>query len=163
MESEQKNTSKYLVGGLAATGLIFIGLGWGAWSYAQKYDGVIAPNVFIGSLDIGRKTPEQAREILQKRTDELLTHGIDVRLNGETKNLPLSTLIGSDLIEYVNFDLDETLKTSEAARHDDNPVVNTNKILYALIRPFYTGMRFSIQTPKLNQSLHALKLHQSNN
>lgn len=156
MESEQKNTSKYLVGGLAATGLIFIGLSWGAWSYAQKYDGVIAPNVFIGSLDIGRKTPEQAREILQKRTDELLTHGIDVRLNGETKNLALSTLIGSDLIEYVNFDLDETLKTSASVRHDENPILNTNKILYALIRPFYTAMRFSIQTPKLNQSLHAL-------
>lgn len=144
------------MGGLAATGLILIGLSWGAWTYAQKYDGVIAPNVFIGSLDIGRKTPEQAREILQKRTDELLTRGIDVRLNGEIKNLPLSTLIGSDLIEYVNFNLDETLKTSESARHDDNPVVNTNKILYALIRPFYTAMRFSIQTPKLNQSLHAL-------
>jgi vancomycin resistance protein YoaR len=117
---------------------------------------VIAPNVFIGSLDVGRKTPEQAKGILQKRTDELLTGGINVRLDGETKNLPLSTLIGSDLIEYVHFDLEKTLEISKSARHDNNPIVNTNKILYALIRPFYTTMRFSVQSKKLNQSLHTL-------
>ncbi|MCX6714419.1 MAG: VanW family protein [Candidatus Uhrbacteria bacterium] len=148
--------SKYVVGGSIATVLILTGLGWGAWSYAEKYNGYIAPNVFVGGVDIGRKTPEEARAILQKQADELLNHGIDVRYNGETKNLPLSTLIGSDLVEYVNFDLDQTLKTTEMARHDANPIVNTNKILYALIRPFRTAMRFSVHTSELNQSLHAL-------
>lgn len=148
--------SKYLTGGLIATAIILTGLSWGAWSYAQKYDGYIAPNVFVGSVDVGRKTPEEARALLQKQADDLLNHGIDVHYNGETKNLPLSTLIGSDLIEYVNFDLDQTLETTQTARHDANPIVNTNKILYALIRPFRTAMRFSVHTPELNQSLHAL-------
>lgn len=155
-DSPSRGFSKYLVGGLIATVMILSGLSAGAFVYAQKYDGYIAPNIFIGSINIGRKTPEEVRSILQKQTDDLLTHGINVELNGETKKLPLSTLIGSDLIEYVNFDLDETLVDPKSIRHDANPILNTIKIVYALVRPAHTAMRFSIHTDELNASLHAL-------
>lgn len=155
-DESPRGFSKYVIGGTVATIIILTGLGWGAWSYAKKYDGYIAPNVFVGSVDIGRKTPEEARMILQKQTDALLNHGIDVRLNGETKNLTLSTLIGSDLVEYVNFDLDQTLADAEAIRHSENPVANTNEVLYALVRPAHIPMRVKIHASELNQTLHAL-------
>lgn len=148
--------SKYVIGGLITAVVILVGLSAGAFVYAQKYDGYIAPNVFIGSIDIGRKTPEEVKAILQKQTDALLTNGINVSLNGETKKLPLSTLVGSDLVEYVNFDLDGTLVEPGSLRHDTNPIVNTMKIVYSLVRPAHTAMRFTIQTDKLNTALHTL-------
>ncbi len=148
--------SKYLAGGIIATTIILLGLCVGAWWYAKKYDGVIAPNVFVGSVDIGRKTEEQARLILQKRADEFLTHGIDVRLNNTTRNLKLSTLIGSDLVEYVHFDIEQTLENAAALRHDPNPAFNTVGILYSLLRPAKIPMVFTVYEKELNLSLHAL-------
>ncbi len=148
--------SKYLTGGLVATTVIILALSVGAWSYAKKYDGHIAPNVFIGSLDIGRKTPEEARAILQKQVDEFLSHGADVRLNGETKNIPLSTLIGSDLIEYVHFDIERTMNELKEIHHSQNPFLNTIEIWYALIRPVHAPMRFSVRADEINSSLHTL-------
>ncbi len=71
-DESPRGFSKYVAGGCIATVLIVIALGWSAWSYAKTYDGLIAPNVFVGSIDVGRKTPEEARMILQKRADELV-------------------------------------------------------------------------------------------
>jgi len=155
-ENTSRGFSNFFTGGLIATLIIVGGLSAGAWTYAKKFDGKIAPNVFIGSIDVGRKTPDDVKALLQKHTDELLNHGADVRLNGETKTVPLSTLIGSDLIEYVNFDIDKTLSRLENIHHSTNPVLNTVEIFYALIRPVHTKMDFTVQTADLNTLLHTL-------
>lgn len=155
-EKSSRGFSKYFTGGLIASLVLIGGLGYGAWSYARQYQNHIAPNVFIGSLSLGRKTQDEARTLLQKQTDEILNHGVDVRLNGEVKNVPLSTLIGSDLVEYVHFDFEKTLSHLESIHHSQNPIIDTGEILFALLKPVHTKMEFVIRSPEINSSLHTL-------
>lgn len=79
------------------------------------YQGKIAPNVFIGPFAVGGASLETLKNQLYKKIDPLLLEGVLVSVQDKTVTLPLVSLGTENLdttIEYVHFDLDQTLENA---------------------------------------------------
>ncbi len=96
-----------------------------SYAWARQFDDRIAPRVSMGPVEVGGMKPELARQLLESKIDTLLVNGIPVMVESETKTLPLSTLVSSDLIEQVNFSLEEALVQAQQARRSPNPLIET--------------------------------------
>jgi vancomycin resistance protein YoaR len=106
----------------------------GAYVWAQSYEGRITPNVFVGNIEVGGLTPEEAREVLQSRADQIITSGIPIIFQGEQKTLPFATLVGTDLIEVLSFNIDGAV-ADMMAMHGNNPLTDTLIQLQSLAGP----------------------------
>ena len=124
--------------------------------WAQKYQHHVAPNVTIASENLRGKTDAEVRVWLQQKIDDLMTHGVNVQLNGVTQNLPLATLIGSDFVEHASFDLDKTTALIMQANHAENPIIDTAQILFGLFRSTPVSVQATLQNTELTQTLHTL-------
>jgi len=114
--------------------LAFFAVG-GTLAWAQKFDGRIGPRTFVGSVDVSGMDPETARQTVQKKIDGFFVSGVAVNLEGTTSRVPLSSLIGSDSIEAVRFDLDETIAAATNANRDENGFWDAVRLLEARMRP----------------------------
>lgn len=148
--------SKYVIGILIILFCILIGFGIWGYTWSQKYNERVAPNVFIGSIDVSGKTMSDVRILLQKKSDDLLAQGISVRLNGETKMLPLSTLIDSDSVEDVTIDIDQTAQSIFSVHQDTNSFIHAGKLFIGLFEPTSVPIRFTTQNEAITESLHTL-------
>ncbi|MDG2285656.1 MAG: hypothetical protein P8N43_09015, partial [Alphaproteobacteria bacterium] len=77
---------------------------------------------------------DQIRTSLQSRIDEVITGGVEITLNDDVYNMPLATLVGTDLQEYVEYDLDAALVSAMSA-HRDNRLENVISMLLSLKDP----------------------------
>ena len=116
----------------------------GAYVWAQEYESRIPPNIFIGDIALGGLDPEDARIALQERIDEIVTGGLLVSVDGEQKPLSLITLVSSDLIEDVEFFLDETLETLMTL-HGSTFYGDTLRMIQLSFDPVHTGVLVSLQ------------------
>lgn len=136
--------------------VLFLGFCLATWSYAQSFQDRIAPNIYFDSVYLGGKTQDELKSFFQQKIDDVLTNGVMVELNQQSKNLPLSTWIGSDFIEYIEFDLETALRETASLFHDENPFLNTYNILLAHVQPTNISIPFTIHTQELNTALHLL-------
>ncbi len=148
--------SKYVIGILIVLFCILIGFGIWGYLWSQKYNERVAPNVFIGSIDVSGKTMSDVRILLQKKSDDLLAQGVSVRLNGETKMLPLSTLIDSDSIEDVTIDIDQTAQSVLSIHQHSNPFIHAGKLFIGLFESTSVPIEFTTQDEAITESVHAL-------
>lgn len=118
--------------------------GTGIYIWAQGFEDRIPPNVSIAGISYENLTPEQAGTDLQARVDELITGGVEVQVRDETYLLPLATLVGTDLQEYVEFDVDQALETAMAA-HSENRLENAYAMLMSLREPTVIPVNVEIQ------------------
>lgn len=108
--------------------------GTGAYVWAQGYTDRIPPNVSVANISYSSLTPEQARASLQARIDEVITGGVEITMNGELYQMPLATLVGTDLQEYIDYDLDAALEAAMSA-HRENKLENVISMLLSLKDP----------------------------
>lgn len=113
--------------------LAFFAVG-GTLAWAQRFDGRIGPRTFVGSVEVSGMDPETARQAVQKKIDEFFASGVAVRLEGTTSRVPLSTLLGSDSLDAVRFDLDETIAAAVRANRDKNAFWDAVRLLEATMR-----------------------------
>ncbi|MFH1404970.1 MAG: VanW family protein [Patescibacteria group bacterium] len=102
--------------------------------WAQQFKGRIAPNVWVGSVQIGGLDPESANTTIQKHIDNILQNGIEVTDNSIIQKLELSTVIGTDVIDNVRFSIKDTLEDAKQIHHDNNFFIDNVKILNASVR-----------------------------
>ena len=148
--------SKYAIGVLVTVVCFFVGFGAWGYSWSQKYTDRVAPNVSIGSMDVSGKSLNEVRILLQKKADDLLTQGVDVQLNGETKTLPLATLIGSDLVDDLQIDIDQTAQSALTVHHHTNILLNETTLLASLFKQTTLPVVFTIQDNDVIKSIHSL-------
>lgn len=96
----------------------------GSYLYAQGYGDKIAPGTFIGSVDVSGLNNEDARSKVQAKIDELITNGYTIKHEKQEALLPLSTLITTDIIEDVTFDINTAIEESLSRGHHENPLLN---------------------------------------
>jgi len=128
--------------------------------WAQRYDERIGPNVFIGPVSVGGLTRDLATQEIQRRIDIILTEGISVVLRedneGTIRQLPLSTLIGTDSIEDVVFDVDVAVRQAENARHSSNLFLNAWLLVSNIWEPQTVSLSIHLSQENIRKSIYAL-------
>jgi len=129
--------------------------GGGTYVWAQQYEGRIPPRTSIDGIAVGGLDPETVRTDFQKRIDTILTNGIEIQVNGEQKELQLSTRTETALIDDVEFGLDETFAQLLNA-HRENPLADTYQMIASFIRPTSMTLPITIQKERIQATILTL-------
>lgn len=143
-QPEKKGRKKYYIIGAVGFLIVLFLLSLIVFFWARSFNNRLPPNVYIGSLAVSGLNLESARQILQEKIDEILTTGINIKVDDDIKTLTLATLVSSDLVEDAGFDLDSALRDLMAS-HNSNLFLNT----FAMIKNNARGTRAQIPL-KLN-------------
>lgn len=134
--------------------ILFFAVG-GTLVWAQTYDGRMGPNTFIGSVEVSGMDPEEAMRVLREATDVFYASGAPVILDGKPASIPLSTLVGSDSIDTVRFQVEETVQNAFGRTHGEDGAVDTLRLLEELFRPNRVGMFVSADEEKIREAVRA--------
>lgn len=124
--------------------------------WSKQYEGHIGPRVFVGSIDVSGLTPEAARRQLQSRIDAIITQGVLLKLDAEEKTLVLTTLIGSDSVDDIAFDVATAVEQALKARHAENDFLDRWLLLSHLWKPVFISLPVSISEKKIKQNIVSL-------
>jgi vancomycin resistance protein YoaR len=127
----------------------------GTYVWAQTYEGRIGPNTFIGPIEVSGLDPEVARQKVQEKVDEFYATGAPVLLDGNPSRLPLSILVGSDAIEVLRFEVDQTVTQAFEATHDENDAVEAMQLLLSLFQPNQVGVFISGSDEAIERSVRS--------
>lgn len=134
--------------------LLFFAVG-GTLVWAQGYDGRMGPNTFIGSVEVSGMDPEEAMRVLREAADAFYASGAAVTLDGKPAHVSLSTLVGSDSIDVVRFQVEETVDAAFDRAHDENGSVDALRLVEELFRPNRLGMFVSADEEQLREAVRA--------
>lgn len=90
--------------------VFFVFVGTVTYVWAQRYEGRLAPNVFIDPVEVSGLEPETARRLLQTKIDQILLKGLDVRVGETTRTLSLTAVMSGDSIEDVEYNLSRAME-----------------------------------------------------
>lgn len=134
--------------------VLFFAVG-GTLVWAQSYDGRLGPNTFIGSVEVSGMDPEAAMRALREATDVFYASGAAIVLDGKPAHVPLSTLVGSDSIDIVRFQVEDTVQAAFDRSHDDDGSVDTLRLVEELFRPVQIGMFVSADEDRIRETVRA--------
>ncbi len=117
--------------------------------WAQTYEGRMGPNTYIGSINVSGLSKETVREVLQDVTDSFYATGAPIVLDGHPAVLPLSKLIGTDAIEILTFEIENTLQVAYDLTHSENAFVESWMLLRSLSQENRIGMFLSGDDQKI--------------
>jgi vancomycin resistance protein YoaR len=156
---EEKNTKRMLLEWLLALVTIFFTflfvISIAYIVFEKIYENRIYPNIYIGQLLLGGKTPEEAKLILNEQIDNLHQSGINFYFNNQyTTILPTISSAETDLTyEIINFNLDNTVASAYAFGRKDNLLTNIRNQLDCLIHGSPVQLIYSLNTEELEKIL----------
>lgn len=79
-------------------------------NYRSAQEGFIYPNIYIGDINFGGKTPEEAKNLLNKKIQDILNSGATIKINDKTINFGLYEFAADpDLSrDLLKFDINRT-------------------------------------------------------
>ncbi len=129
---------------------------FGLFSWSQTYDERVAPNVFIGGTSLSGMTQSEVKEQIQTRVDRLYASGIRVQLNDLERILPLATLVGSDSIDTVRFDVDRAVQEAMKTYHANDPLLNTLSLIQSIWKVQNVAVPVVIQQSRLEEAVREI-------
>lgn len=60
---------------------------------------------------------EEAKQEIQKASDDFLASGIEIKVQEQTRTLALATLVGTDMVERVSFDREGAMRQAQEKSH----------------------------------------------
>jgi len=115
----------------------------------------MGPNAFIGSVEVSGLDPEEAARLLREATDAFYAAGAPVALSGMQSSVPLSMLVGSDSVDAVQFQIDETVDAVFASSHEEDGSADALDIFFELFKPNKTFLMVSADADRLRESVRA--------
>jgi len=140
--------------------LVLFGIGTtSAYVWAQSYEGRIAPNVEMAGFAFGGMDPEMARQKLQQTADHFLNRGLDIVVNGERKNVSLTTVgtTESDTVtDMVDFDISTAVDKLMHANRDQNIWPDFFSLAGSLFQKTSIPLPISFQKDTFSQAVRDL-------
>lgn len=121
--------------------------------WAQTFEGRMGPNTYIGSINVSGLSTETVRELLQDVTDSFYATGAPILLDGKPSILPLSIMIGTDAIEILTFEVENTIEVAYDLTHSDNAFVESWMLLQSLTQDNRMGMFISGDDQKIFETI----------
>ena len=141
---------------IAVVVLLFLFVSSGLYVWAKQYHGRIAPNVAVAGIDIGGMSFLTAEETIQSKIDDILTSGIPVHVNNDSRQLPLSTFVTTDLIEDVVFDLPLTFEEAKQVGRSEKPAVEVFLLLKQLFENTNIPLHVELNEESIARTVYGL-------
>lgn len=138
--------------------IFFITLALLAVSYLifeKIYENKIYPNVYLGDINLGEKTKDEALSLINNKTDNIKQAGINFYLKNQTaKIFPLISSPEGDIVyEIIYFDQEKTAAEAVNYGRDDNFFISLKNKIGLLIFGKKIGMHFVVNEKEVGRSL----------
>lgn len=110
----------------------------GSMAFDKIFQDKIYPNIYIGDLNLGGRTAEEARRLLNREVDKINQQGLVFSYQqAETIVMPLTSSSDGDLVQQIiRFDAERTAAAALSYGRNDNFLINLNDKL-----PLLTGKK----------------------
>ena len=127
----------------------------GTYVWAQEYEGRLPPNSHINGVEVGGRDPEEVRRVLQERIDTILTDGIEVVVDGQSRILSLVTLSTGQAAQDIDFVIEEPLNALMAL-HKEGSLADTAAMFLSHLSPNRVEIPLTLQKDRIQANLLAL-------
>ncbi len=136
--------------------IIFFILGIGYFLFVKIYENKIYPGVYVGNINLGGKTAEEALYLLNRKIDNINQKGIKfVYKNEETIIYPvISSLEGDLAYPIINFDSSETVSRAFTYGRQGNVFTRISEQVKPLLGRVSVNMVFSVNSKEIKKILH---------
>lgn len=130
--------------------------GVGSW-YAQAYTFRIYPGVFVGPVDVGGLTQQEAAAKISTATREVTENGLSVSVENALVTIPLTTQGGNDpdfAIDLTSWNIDQAVLEAINQGRGSNPFVTAlSPIIYGVFHHQTIPLPVTIQKDSLSLAL----------
>jgi vancomycin resistance protein YoaR len=122
-----------------------------------KYENKILPNLYVGDINIGGLTIDQAKDILNKKVDDFNQAGVNFVFGEREANfLPLVTSADGDIAyQLINFDVDNTANRLFSYGRSNNFLTSLGQELNSIFEHNYQAMSFTADNAGIKKILIA--------
>lgn len=103
-----------LISSSVLVSILLIGVA-GVFAYSWQYEDRIHPNIFIGNINVGGLSTEEANILLQEKFEDLMNSGLFVNYEGKVAKIDLRTEGGTDpdlIYDYISIDLEKAVNSA---------------------------------------------------
>jgi len=153
--NDQAKTPRWL----PATAIIFfinaLLLGAAYFGFEYVYKDKIYPDVFVGNINLGGKTSDEAKGLLEKRVDRIVNDGIIFSYGNNDMTLsPVMSSLDADIAhQIITFNTDDALKNALAYGRDGDFLDNLKNKMNLLIFRVELKANVGIDEEKVKQLL----------
>ncbi len=136
--------------------IVFFVLGVSYFLFVKTYENKIYPGVYIGNINLGGKTVNEALYLLNKKIDNINQKGIKfVYKDEETVLYPVVSSLEGDLAyPIINFDSYQTISNAFAYGRQGNVFTRISKQAKALSNHVSINLVFSLNSKEIKKILH---------
>lgn len=116
-----------LIAGAAVLAISYAGV----FVWAKTYEQRLAPNLWLGAIEVGGDNIETARQKINTQIDKIILEGLQLSVDGTLGAVPFAP-ISTETADYVSFDADKALKTALSAYHSETPLFQPLLLLFSL-------------------------------
>lgn len=142
-----KKTTKITL--FVGTAIVLIGY-TGTFTLAKSRLNLIAPNVFIGKIEVGGKTKEEAKQQINSEIDQIIVRGVQLSVDGKVATVPLSSL-GSETNDYLTFDINQALDEAYSLHRPQSSFFLPFSFLSAVTHKSHTKIPIKLDEERLQK------------
>lgn len=119
------------------------------------YKNKIYPNIFLGGADIGGKTLDEAKAIINQKADLINQNGIYFIYQQKKINIsPMISSADNDLVyQIITFNIEKSLNNTWQYGRGDNFIYNISDRIYSFVRKNNFSVNFSINGEEIEKIL----------
>lgn len=133
-----------------------LGVAVGVHAYTKRYAGKIYPGVHVVGTNLGGKGAEEARRILQQKTDAYMRKGLVFHSGGKEIVINPTVIAPGDpdlYYELISFNLDKTIQAAMSVGRGRNPLVRFRDLLLTLARGRTVPLSYTLNNDALQKTL----------
>ncbi len=136
--------------------IAFFALGVSYFLLVKIYENKIYPGVYVGNINLGGKSINEAIYLLNKKIDNINQKGIKfIYKNEETTLYPVVSSLEGDLAyPIINFDSSQTVSRAFAYGRQGNIFTQISKQAKALLNRVSINLVFSLNSKEIKKILH---------
>jgi vancomycin resistance protein YoaR len=128
----------------------------GALAYDWHYQDKFHPNVYLGEINLGGLTKDQARSMLYAKYENLLSNGITISHNGLTANIPLKVTGSTDpdlSYNFIDINIDQLLDEAFSGTRNGTRGENLKKSVNQIFGELTHSMEIRILDNQINNEI----------
>ena len=135
--------------------VLAISLSFSYYTFEKIYTNKIYPSVYLGNINLGGYTADQAKNLLNQKIDRLNQNGIQFFYNRhQVTLLPLIASVESDLVyQIINFEVENTINQIYSLGRGDNFYHNLRQKIKTLFYHPNFNLLYTVNEEEIEKTL----------